>query len=96
VGIGEEGWPEDVVAQAFHAAYVDHAHDHGDRRPLADQQMAMRLANLMPDGRLRRTRPYKSYGNVERPTRYLIADLEECRAAFLAAMKIDHHDWPEA
>jgi phage/plasmid-associated DNA primase len=95
VGLGEAGWPEDVVSQAFHAAYLDHAHDHGERRPLADQQMALKLAKFMPDGRLRRLRPHKPYGNVERPTRYALHDLESCRSAFLDAMKIDHHHWPE-
>ena len=57
VGTGESDWPEDVVAQVMHAAYVDHAHDHGDRRPLSDNHMAERLAKLLPDGRLQRTRP---------------------------------------
>ena len=95
VGTGESDWPEDVVAQVLHAAYVDHAHDHGDRRPLSDNHMAERLAKLLPDGRLQRTRPYKPHGENMRPTRYALADLDGCRAAFLTAMQIDVYRWPE-
>jgi hypothetical protein len=93
IGTGESDWPEDVVAQVMHAAYVDHAHDHGDRRPLSDCHMAERLAKLLPDGRLRRIRPYKPHGENARPTRYALPPLEDCRAASLEAMKIDAYRW---
>ena len=95
IGTGGSGWPEDVVAQVLHATYVDHAHDHGDRRPLSDARMAGRLAALMPGAQLRRTRPERSYGEILRPTRYVLAPLKDCRSAFLTAMRIDSHDWPE-
>ena len=52
--------------------------------------MAKTLAKMMPEGRLRRHRP-RSEGN--RPPSYLIPPLEECRAAFLTAMKIDCNTW---
>jgi phage/plasmid primase-like uncharacterized protein len=96
VGAGESEWPKDVVAQVLHGAYVEYAHDHGDRRPLSDCHMAERLAKLLPDERLRRIRLCKPHGDNMRPTRYLLLPLEDCRAAFLEAMKIDAHRWPEA
>jgi hypothetical protein len=95
IGTGEDGWPEDIVAQVLHAAYVDHAHAHGDRHPLSDAYMAQNLAKLMPDGTLRRTRPWKPYGENQRPTRYALQNLDACRAAFLQAMNIDVYAWPE-
>jgi phage/plasmid primase-like uncharacterized protein/phage/plasmid-associated DNA primase len=95
VGVDKAKWPEDVVAQVLHAAYITHAHNHGDRRPLSDHHMAKKLAELMPDGRLRRTRPDQPHGETARPTRYVLADLASCRSAFLAAMKIDIYCWPD-
>ena len=91
-----DAWPEDIVAQVLHGAYVAHAHDHGDRRPLADQHMAQRLAKLMPVETLRRDRGRsKPYGEIVRPTRYLIPHLDACRAAVLEAMQISAYTWPE-
>jgi hypothetical protein len=95
VGTGVDGWPVNVVIQVLHAAYVDHAHDHGERHPLADQQFSNKLAEMMPGGKLRSIRPREPYGEVKRPTRYKLPALDDCRAAFLQAMKIDDHDWPE-
>ena len=95
IGTGEPEWPEDVVAQVLHGAYVDHAHTHGDRHPLRDHHMAEKLATLMPGACLRRTRPWRPYGDNPRPTRYALQPLDDCRAAFLKAMKIDIYAWPE-
>jgi hypothetical protein len=82
------------VAQVLHKAYVGHAHDHGDRHPLTAHHMAEKLAEFMPDKKLRRIRPAKPFGKIERPTRYELKDLNACRAAFLEAMRIDTYTWP--
>ena len=95
VGTGEADWPEDVVAQVLHAAYVDHAHAHGDRRPLCDDHMAERLAKLMPDGRLQPHPPMASPTARIRGPRAMRSPLDDCRAAFLTAMQIDVYRWPE-
>ena len=95
VGTGESDWPDDIVAQVLHEAYVGYAHDHGDRHPLTGHHMAEKLSNLMPGKTLRRTRPNKPYGNMERPTRYALEDLDACRAAFLEAMAIKAYTWPQ-
>ena len=95
IGSGETDWPEDVVAQVLHAAYVDHARDHGDRHPLPDQQMSRKLASMMPGKHLRRCRPHRPYGENARPTRFILPPLAECRAVFLEAMRIASYEWPE-
>jgi phage/plasmid-associated DNA primase len=95
VGTGENDWPEDIVAQVLHEAYVGHARDHGDRHPLTDHHMAEKLAKLMPGKILRRIRPNKPHGNNQRPTRYALDNLDACRAAFLEAMRINAYAWPE-
>jgi hypothetical protein len=95
VGVEYGDWPEDVVKQTLHDNYVTHAHDHGDRRPLADAIMAKRLAELMPDGVLRSCRPLKPVGDILRPRRYILPSLEDCRAAFLKANNIAQYEWPE-
>jgi phage/plasmid primase-like uncharacterized protein len=87
-------WPSDIVAQILHAAYVAHAHDHGDRRPFTDAHMAKKLAGWMPDGKFESLRSRDSYGDVKRPTRYKIRSLDNCRASFLKAMGIDDYPWP--
>lgn len=95
VGTAESEWPEDIVVQVLHAAYVEHAHDHGDRRPLSDARMAEKLGAMMPDKILRRIRPWRPFGDNPRPHRYALAQLEDCRTAFLKAMRIDDYTWPE-
>jgi Family of unknown function (DUF5906) len=90
----DDSWPSDIVAQVLHGAYLDHAHARGDRHPLSDARMAMKLAELMPDGELVRRRNRRPYGETGRPPRYAIQDLAHCRQAFLAAMNIGKHDWP--
>lgn len=95
VGTGESDWPDDIVAQVLHEAYVGHAHDHGDRRPLTAHHMAEKLAKLMPCRNLRRIRPLKPHGNNQRPTRYALDHLDACRAAFLESMRISAYAWAE-
>jgi hypothetical protein len=59
--------------------------------------MAQKLKELMPGKILRRKRPQlKLLNAVIRPRVYLIPPLEECRAAFLEAMRITTtYNWPE-
>lgn len=96
-GFGEfhlvDGWPEDIVAQDLHRRYVDHAHRHGDRHPISDAEMGKALSELIPG--LKTTRPKKPWGDQEKPKRYLLPDLDSCRASFLSAMNIAHYKWPD-
>lgn len=88
-------WPVDVPVQVLHAAYVEHAEKHGDRRPVTIEQFAKRLAPLMPEGKLGRVRPRKPYHDDQRPWRYELKSLAAHRQAFLAALNIDStsHAW---
>ena len=91
------GWPEDVVIQVLHNAYLNYARDHGDRHPLTGNQMGEKLRKLCPDDTLRRTRPRKPWEGDERPWRYALKSLQDHRDVFLKAMNIDpaDHAWPE-
>jgi hypothetical protein len=80
------GWPTFVATPVLHDAYVKHAHDHGDRRPITDVWMARRLGTLG-------LQP-KRLGAGTRPRGYVLPDLDECRQAFLAAMRIERA-WPD-
>jgi hypothetical protein len=95
-GAGEAEWPKDIPVQVMHAAYVEHARAHGERHPVADNHMAAKLAEVMPNKILKKTRPYKAYeGLGDRPHRYALKDLAECRESFLTAMRIDAYEWPD-
>jgi phage/plasmid-associated DNA primase len=87
-------WPEDIVKQRLHAAYLDHAHDHGDRHPLTQNHMARKLADLMPRRELRSIRPLRPHGDILRPPRFILPPLSECRASFLERMRIGQYEWP--
>ena len=89
VGIEDTDWPLTIVTQALFGAYVRYAHDHGDRHPLSDAMAVKKLAELLPDSGFRPFRPRLQGG--DRPPSYKLPSLDECRAAFLAAMKIDGH-----
>ena len=80
----------------LHAGYVEHAHQHGDRHPLTIEQLGVRLRKLSPAD-FRTSRPHKPWNGITKPSRYKLQSLDEHRAAFLAAMKIDpaDHEWPE-
>ena len=96
IGCGlTESWPDDVPVQVLHAAYLDHAHAHGDRHPATIEQMAKRLGKLVPEGRLTTTRPSKPWGEVARPTRYALHFLEVHRQAFAAAMNMPSCAWED-
>lgn len=91
----EQPWPEDVVTQALHEAYIEYARNHGDRHPMSDVQMAKELATLFPEGRLQRYRPHKIWNGKPKPPRYKLPYLAVARNAFLAALAIDpdHYEW---
>jgi hypothetical protein len=104
IGIGQGEWPKSVVTQAFHACYVEHARDHGERHPVTDWQMAQKLQELWKGCSWKRHRPRgQPWTNpetkevTERPQRYQLDSLDKHRAAFLQAMGIDpeQHSWPE-
>ncbi len=78
----------------LHGAYVKHARDRSDRRPLADNHMAEVLGKLMPGGKLHRRRPRAKYG-MRPPRHYVLDTLHECRRAFLKAQRISTYAWPE-
>jgi hypothetical protein len=96
IGTGGGDWPEDIVTQLLHAAYLDHAKDHGERHPASDARMAERLQQLWEGCGVKRIRPRKAEAGQDRPQRYALASLDEHRCAFLKAMKIGEaeHDWP--
>ena len=85
----EETWPEDVPVLVLHAAYLDHAHAHGERHPATIEWFSRRLAALMPNGELKRIRPRKPHGDEPRPSRYALASLVDQRAAALQALNIE-------
>jgi hypothetical protein len=101
IGTDLQDWPEDVVTQVLHAAYLEHARDHGDRHPIDDVRMAAALDAMMPANVLgrraaKRIRPRKRYGDQDRPPRYALPPLEACRKSFLEIMKITtKYPWPE-
>jgi hypothetical protein len=94
IGTGEGAWPQNIVTQVLHAAYVDHAKDHGERHPVTDARMAERLTQLWEGCGVRRVRPHLPWNGIERPQRYALGTLTQHREAFLKAMNIDGHEWP--
>ena len=91
-------WPADVVVQVLHAAYVEFATAHGERYPMCDARMAGELGKLLPGGKppkLIRPRN-KPYGDIARPNRYVVPDLDVARISFIKAMNISTaYPWPE-
>jgi phage/plasmid-associated DNA primase len=89
-GTGLADWPDEISTQVFHAAYADHAHDHGDRYPLTANHMSAELAKLLPGGqRLAKGRAWAPDASGRRPRSYKLPDLEGARKSFLEAMRID-------
>ena len=87
--------PNSVRCADLHNAYTEHAHAHGDRHPLTAQQLAVRLRKLCPGGNLKVVRPRTQDGTELRPRHFALDTAENCRAAFLEAMGIKHHEWPD-
>lgn len=95
VNMGMDDWPTSVPRDELHEAYVEHAHMHGDRRPLTSEQFGARLRQLCPDGTLKVIRPRLDTANNGRPRCFVLKTLEEHRRAFLEAMNISTYVWPQ-
>jgi hypothetical protein len=91
----DDDWPESVRCEDLHSAYVEHAHALGDRHPLTVQQMGAQLRKLCPGGVLKVIRPRTKDGAELRPRHFALQCLDLHRKAFLKAMNIDGHDWPD-
>jgi hypothetical protein len=50
---------------------------------------------MCPDGALNVVRPREPWGDDPRPRRYALQSLDAHRAAFLEAMNIASHAWPQ-
>jgi hypothetical protein len=88
-----EGWPVHILPAVLHAAYVEHAHDHGDRHPLSIYQIGRKLRELSPGVYIRMFRPRTATQTKRGDEHYQLSSLEGHRHAFLKAMKIEHYDW---
>ena len=91
----DDDWPESVRCADLHSAYTEHAHAHGDRHPLTAEQLAIRLRKLCPGGKLRVIRPRSKDGGELRPRHFALDHIDQHRQAFLDALNIQHHEWPE-
>ena len=86
-------WPSSIACSELQDAYLEHAHAHGDRYPLTEEQLGVRLRKLCPEEKLETNRPRA--GDEKRPRRYALKSLTLHREAFLAALKITAHEWPD-
>ena len=85
--IGE--WPEAVIKQDLHEAYVDHASRHGDRTPMTLEAMGKELRKVMPvDSGLQTIRPRDERLGAPGRRMYALPGLDECRRGFHEAMKV--------
>jgi hypothetical protein len=86
-----DGWPETIEVKEFHAAFLQHAQDHGDRHLPIASLVNKKLSALLPDGETLPTcRPRLQEG--PRPRHYLLPALKDARAAFCTAMRIASSD----
>lgn len=93
VGSDLVGWPATIPTQLLHAAFLDHAHNHGDRHPPPAAIMVKKLASMLPGGKTEPIRPRVTGG--DRPPSHKLPHLDQCRVAFLKSMNIDTYEWPE-
>ena len=84
----EEGWPSEVGPRRLYDAYVDHAHARGERYPASLTHMGKKLVEVLPAGYPRVIRRHRG------PRRYILPPLEDCRASFLRAKRIETYAWP--
>lgn len=85
-------WPTDIAKKELHAAYVAHAHAHGDRHPKAENAFPAAWRKLAPSVNDYQP-PVDAYG--KRPgRRWLLQSLGRHRAEFMEAMRIDEWHWP--
>ena len=83
--INNDYWPAVIRKRDLHAAYIRHAHDHGERHPKFEATFAKRFKELAPTAKS--TRPHG------KPREWTLQTLEAHRAEFLEVMKIDRWDW---
>jgi hypothetical protein len=88
----DDDWPASVRCADLHSAYTEHAHDHGERHPLTEEQLAVRLRKLCPGGMLKVIRPRTEAGVEMRSRHYKLESLKDHRTAFLKAMNIEAHE----
>jgi Family of unknown function (DUF5906) len=91
----DDDWPESVRCSDLYNAYVEHANGLGDRHPLTAERLGISLRDLCPNGVLKLIRPRTEAGVELRPRHYQLESLKDHRAAFLKAMNIEAHEWPE-
>jgi hypothetical protein len=84
----EDHWPPNVGTQRLHAAYLGHATDHRERRPVDDWEMVQRLEPLWKACGVRKKRLAADPVTGSRPRVYVLAALGQHRAAFSDAMGI--------
>jgi Family of unknown function (DUF5906) len=89
----DDKWPDAVDCNDLHAAYLEHARDLGNRYPLTNNHFGAELRKLCPKNTLAVRRPWETNAEGKRPREYVLGTLDEHRAAFLSAMKIDTHVW---
>ena len=92
--LSSDDWPKSVVVvPSLHDAYIEHAHAHGDRHPLTSEQLGLRLRKLCPEAE---AEAVSARGATDRgPRHYALQTLDKHRDAFLSAMHIDAHEWPQ-
>jgi Family of unknown function (DUF5906) len=89
IGTDSADWPERIATQLLHAAYLDHARDHGERHPATDVQMALRLAQLWEGCGVQRKRlPPPDLSGGKRPMGYLLDTLGAHREALSRALRL--------
>jgi phage/plasmid-associated DNA primase len=94
VGTGSDAWPATITTQLLHAAYVDHARQHGERYPAIDARMGERLEELNAGCSFRKRRLPAISEGASRPWGRELDQLEEHRAAFERALRIPAGGYP--
>jgi hypothetical protein len=88
IGTPESSWPTEITTQVLHAAYLDHARDHGERHPASDTRMGERLTQLCEGCKFRRVRLQAKHPSQSRAWGRLLDTIEEHRTAFVRALRM--------
>jgi hypothetical protein len=93
IGAPETSWPTAIGTQVLHGFYLDHARDHGERKPDNAAAMMLRFKEHLWRGCLvAHKRLPATEENPNRPRGYVLATLAEHRAAFLKALRMSAED----
>jgi 5S rRNA maturation endonuclease (ribonuclease M5) len=92
IGSPDVEWPATIATQYLHASYVDHARNHGERRPFSDAQMIVELTKFWEGCSTRRVRLPAQEDDKTRPPGYVLDHLRSHRAAFCKVMKLSWDD----